>query len=279
MHKPTGTYNRVNAQISVMRALILAPHQDDEILGACALMDRLLRFGVEVCVAYLTNGDYRGRKAATVRCGESAAALRLLGVDGTYVFYLGYGDTGMRYEHSFLYQLYHMEDDQLLRSKTAVQTYYPGAGQTLHHLCTNQEAPYTRRYFLQDLNCLLEFCHPDVVVLPSPYDLHGDHRACFLFMSELLRGREHPVLLTYLLHAGSDSLWPNRKGAEFCRPPCLCEAAWNHRIILHLSEAERQKKLCCIDIFQSQLSTAPTGYLSAFAKYEEWFVIVPVSLP
>ena len=185
----------------------------------------------------------------------------------------------MRYEHSFLYQLYHMEGDQLLRSKTAVQTYHPGAGQTLHRLCTDQEAPYTRCRFLQDLNCLLEFCHPDVVVLPSPYDLHGDHRACFLFMDELLRGRDRPVLLTYLLHAGSDRLWPNRKGAGFCRPPCLSEAAWDSRIILHLSEAERQKKLFCVGIFQSQLSTSPTGYLPAFAKYEEWFVLAPISPP
>lgn len=262
-----------------MRALILAPHQDDEILGACALMGRLLRSGAEVCIAYLTNGDYRGRQAAAVRRDESTAALGLFGVDRNCVFYLGYGDTGMNYEHSFLYRLYHMEDNQLLPSKTAVQTYYPGTGRTLHHLCTNQEAPYTRHCFLQDLNCLLEFCRPDIVVLPSPYDLHGDHRACFLFLDELLRGRERPVLLTYLLHAGSDRLWPNRGDTRFCRPDCLSEAVWDDRIVLRLSEAERQKKLSCIGFFQSQISTSPAGYLPAFAKYEEWFILTPVSPP
>lgn len=262
-----------------MRALILAPHQDDEILGACALIGRLLRAGTTVCIAYLTNGDYRGREIAAVRYDESMAALDLLGVDKDNVFFLGYGDTGMRYEHSFLYRLYNMENDQELPSKTSAQTYHPGTGCTLHFLCTNCEAPYTRRNFVEDLNRLLALCRPDIIVLPSPCDLHGDHRACFLFLEEVLRGiNNRLVLLTYVLHAGADELWPNRESARFVRPICLSKPAWDSRITLELFEPEYQKKLSCIGLFSSQ-AASPGGYLHAFAKREEWFIPMPVSLP
>ena len=254
-----------------MRILILAPHQDDEILGACTLIKRMLCANENVYIAYLTNGDYKGRDMAAIRYKESTAALNLLNMNCKRVFYFGYGDTGMKPQHSFLYRLYQMDDACLLLSKNAQQTYHPVGGSTLHYLCTKREASYNRLSFVQDLGFMLDISQPDIIVLPSPYDLHGDHQASFLFVNELLHKKERPILLTYLLHSESDDLWPNRDGSRFRQPISLSKTFWDSRFILDLSKEERKLKYSCIQLFKSQLYT-PKGYLSAFAKKEEWFI-------
>lgn len=67
--------------------LVLAPHPDDETLGAGGLISALSAMGGKVAVAYLTDGSgsHRGAagwsrtRIANVRAKEAGAALRLLG--------------------------------------------------------------------------------------------------------------------------------------------------------------------------------------------------------
>jgi LmbE family N-acetylglucosaminyl deacetylase len=71
---------------SIKRALVVAPHSDDEVLGCGGTMARLAQMGCEVHVAILTRGmpprfDEAG--AAAVRT-EAQAAHQLLGVHTTH---------------------------------------------------------------------------------------------------------------------------------------------------------------------------------------------------
>ncbi|BCP53913.1 PIG-L domain-containing protein [Kaistia sp. 32K] len=67
------------------RTLVIAPHPDDEILGAGGTMARLARAGQEVFVAVVTSGqppDFSAEQVTRVQ-GEAARAHALLGVRQT----------------------------------------------------------------------------------------------------------------------------------------------------------------------------------------------------
>lgn len=255
-----------------MNILIIAPHQDDEILAAGILIQSRLRAGDHICIAFATNGDRQGREAGARRYQESVRALQLLGVKEDHIFYLGYGDTGMRPDHSFLFRLFHEDDHIPLPTPVSSQTYHPAGKPTFHYAYTGREADYCRSSFLDDLNRLLDVCQAQCIVLPSGLDWHGDHRACFLFMDELRHRRKiFPLVLSYLIHAGDDMLWPNRCGDVFNRPPNMDSGLWERRIRINASEVDRQRKQTCISCFHSQEPLAQDRFLLSFAKKEEIF--------
>ena len=93
------------------RVLIMAPHNDDEVLGSAGLIQESLRQGAQVKVVLATNGDgyrlgtmedlrrLRLRHNDYIRMGdmrqqESLNALKLLGVSAEQVIFLGYPDRG-----------------------------------------------------------------------------------------------------------------------------------------------------------------------------------------
>lgn len=255
-----------------MNILIIAPHQDDEILAACLLIQSRIRMGDDLFIAFATNGDRQGRESAQQRYRESVYALQMLGINESNIFYMGYGDSGMRFEHSFLYRLFYAKEDILLSTDVSRKTYHPMGGQTLHFASTGCEADYSRHSFLGDLNLLLEVSQADLVILPSALDRHGDHCACFLFMNELRHQRStFPLALTYLIHAGDDMLWPNRDGYEFSYPTGMAPELWEHRLRLGASQADCQVKQACIRCFHSQEPLAQNQFLLSFGKREEIF--------
>ncbi len=73
------------------RWLYLAPHPDDEVLGAGGTVIKAVRRGVAVRVAVVTDGA--GQGTAEVRRGETEAAARVMGV-GDIVF-LGFTDRSL----------------------------------------------------------------------------------------------------------------------------------------------------------------------------------------
>lgn len=67
------------------RALVLAPHQDDEILGCGGIMHRLTLGGAKVKVVYMTDGrfgnlDEKPSEIIAIREREAREGLRVLGV-------------------------------------------------------------------------------------------------------------------------------------------------------------------------------------------------------
>jgi LmbE family N-acetylglucosaminyl deacetylase len=82
------------------RLLIIAPHPDDEVLGAGALIHDARRAGREVQVLAVTNGegshpgsrDWLPQNLAAARAAESEQALKLLGLEPTDLVRLDFAD-------------------------------------------------------------------------------------------------------------------------------------------------------------------------------------------
>ena len=85
------------------RAVVVAPHPDDEVLAAGGLMQRLATAGVALTVVSVTDGEASHPRSPTIappaladrRRGERGQALRRLGVGGTTVARLGLPDGGV----------------------------------------------------------------------------------------------------------------------------------------------------------------------------------------
>ncbi len=162
------------------KALILVPHQDDEINVAGSLLPSLIQAECQVYCAYVTNGD--ASVPATVRMREALGALSSVGVPSKQVFFLGYSDT--RPDGSQNHLFYH-DHDPVTSSSGHSQTYgtkyaadYCWQRHGLHHA-------YTRSCLLDDLLDLLNFLHPDLI-LTNDYDSHWDHRAVSLLTEQAL---------------------------------------------------------------------------------------------
>jgi LmbE family N-acetylglucosaminyl deacetylase len=160
------------------RLLVLAPHPDDEAIGAGALIQRVLARGGEVAAIFLTDGDrnpwpqrFLDRKWRVtpddraawggLRRREAQASLASLGVPRERVSFLGF------------------EDQEL--------TALARAGD---------------RRPLEALRVAIRTFRPSLLVVPSAQDLHTDHRAAGWFAHHAVRGTGDgaPEIVTYIVH-------------------------------------------------------------------------------
>lgn len=81
------------------RAVVLAPHPDDEVLGCGGILAALGRAGVQVHVVAVTDGESshpgRADELRQIRADERSAALRRLDLTGAHVRRLGLPDGGV----------------------------------------------------------------------------------------------------------------------------------------------------------------------------------------
>jgi LmbE family N-acetylglucosaminyl deacetylase len=162
------------------RLLVVAPHPDDETLGAGGLLQRAAACGAAVRVCYATSGENnpwaqraferrlvigapeRTRFGAR-RQDEARAALARLGLDPGCALFLGLPDQGLR---------------RLLLAPDTTLT--------------------------ATLRDLIEAFRPSVLALPSPLELHPDHSALavatHLALAEAAPGNPSPLLLAYFVH-------------------------------------------------------------------------------
>ncbi|MEA2415849.1 MAG: hypothetical protein QOI58_2506, partial [Thermoanaerobaculia bacterium] len=106
-------YPRLLAAAQKDRVLIVAPHIDDEAIGAGGYAIDALANGADVYVVFLTAGDCNRFSArlmyktlgptasnylgvGNARIGEARAAMHLLGIPRDHYFVLGYPDRGLR---------------------------------------------------------------------------------------------------------------------------------------------------------------------------------------
>ena len=165
-----------------MRALILAPHPDDEINVAGSTLIRLIRSGAEVFVAYSTCGDFN--QPADLRAEEAIKALSILGVERDHVIWLGYGDT---YNGTGKPHIYYAQ--QPTKSPADhVETYAPKTFEPW------RQSAYTRENFFADLQSLILELRADIIFCVD-FDFHADHRALALafdkVMAKILRQSDY----------------------------------------------------------------------------------------
>ena len=166
------------------RLLVLAPHPDDEVIGAGGLMQRVLARGGEVRVVFITSGEsnpwpQRAQKRkwrlsvedqeawGERRRGEAKASLQALGVPEEAATFLHFRDGQIA-------ALARKNDPRLTESLRSA---------------------------------ILEF-QPTLLICPSAQDLHSDHRAVAWYLHQAVRGvgEGAPEIVTYVVHGeGSPS--------------------------------------------------------------------------
>lgn len=254
-----------------MNVMILAPHQDDEVLGAGGLIQICRSRGNPVTVVFATNGDRQGRAAACRRYYESRNALVRLGVPESEIYYLGYGDTGMRPSHSFLLRLLLSPMDVPLTSPVSSITYHPAGGRTVRSFRTGREGELTKAEFLLDLSWCFSVHTPDLLITPSPWDAHGDHAALSAFAALAQTSTTAVNSLSFLIHGGDDLHWPPREGEAIVCPPAVPKQVWDTHIEVPLTREQQALKRHLIGTFSTQCPCATNGFLYAFAQEKEIF--------
>ena len=204
--KSSKTYPRLDPAGRRDRVLIVAPHIDDEAIGAGGYAFDAVENGAEVYVVFLTAGDCNRMSArllhktleptasnyldvGKVRIAEAHAAMQMLGIPRDHYFVLGYPDRGLRS------MLDHPEAVVRSRGTRAYEVPYDDA--------MSPGSAYTLDSLLCDLRNVLMKVNPTIVIGPVPFDLHDDHASTAeltdLALEEL---NLHPTRLGYLVHRG-----------------------------------------------------------------------------
>ncbi|MBQ3803617.1 MAG: PIG-L family deacetylase [Oscillospiraceae bacterium] len=160
--------------------LLLVPHQDDDLNVLCGTLDEYLRYGSELTVAFMTNGDRFG--LGEVRIREALDLYEYLGVPEDHVVFLGYGDT----LHTPEYHIYNAPADEVIPSQVRKTETYGIDG----HPPFRVGHTYTRENLYTDIRDVILSVRPDVIFCVD-FDTHEDHRACSMLfeqaMGEILR--------------------------------------------------------------------------------------------
>jgi len=177
--RPSGAFQLSEGD----RILVLAPHPDDEVLGAGGVLREAVRRGLPVRVVFLTNGDsnewsflaYHKRPVifpravlamGTMRQGEALAATAALGIPARDVSFLGYPDYGTLTIWRAHWSARPPGRGRLTRA-TAVP--YPAA--------YRPGAPFKGEEILADLEAILREFRPTRIFVSHPADHHPDHAA------------------------------------------------------------------------------------------------------
>lgn len=163
------------------KVLALVPHQDDEANILLGVLEQYVKYGSDVYVAYVINGDFRVSGAQ--RIAEAEAAMARCGIPAERLIFLGYGDWLNINGRS----IYFCPDDEVITSGAGFSSTYG----TDRHPPFNPNS-YTRRHMYEDIRTLLLRYTPDVIFC-SDMDSHDDHQAVAMFfekaMGEVLKAR------------------------------------------------------------------------------------------
>ncbi len=194
--------------------LIIAPHPDDETLGAGGLIQRVRAGGGAVRIIYMTSGDgfieavrFRTGKAkpapadfvqyGETRRKEAIEASRVFGLTESDLIFVEFPDGGLR----------PLLDAHWSLSKPFVSP-ETAASHPPDRNAYDETAVYSGAALLGALGRAVAEFHPTLLALPDPRDRHPDHAATSIFTLLLMRERlrltgQTPKILLYMTH------WPN----------------------------------------------------------------------
>jgi LmbE family N-acetylglucosaminyl deacetylase len=263
------------------RIIVVAPHPDDEVLGAGGLIQQACAAGAEVHVIYLTSGDhnqiafklYKLRlhfnprqyiAFGELRHREAAAATGLLGLTRDQLTFLGYPDYGTM-------QIWrdHWGETPAFRSDATHTNAVPypdafGYGQS-----------YRPENVVANFVELFRRIRPTKIFVTHPADTNPDHRAAanYVRLAALELGAEQtPQLYYYVVHFGR---WPfpyHYHPELELEPPqqLLNDGDW---LTLALTPEQAQKKYEAILQNHTQLTTRQY-FLVSFARADEIFATI-----
>lgn len=262
---------------SADRVLVLAPHPDDEAIGAGGVLQKALKAGAAMKVVCFTNGDanelafivYEKRLTffkkeflhmGEVRRKETTAALQSIGIGPKDTIFLGYPDFGTL---EILTRYWAGKPYKSVFTRVS-KVAYPDA--------MSVNAPYTGESILKDLKTILVEFRPTKIFVSNPVDTNRDHRALYLFLKialwDLEGSLKAPEVFPYLIHVGH---WPKPRGYHptfaLTPPSKYTGMIWQK---LDLAEAEVAKKHEMTQFYKSQIEYNPR-FLLHFVRKNELF--------
>jgi LmbE family N-acetylglucosaminyl deacetylase len=262
------------------RLLVIAPHPDDEVLGAGGLMQRVKATGGSVRVVYLTDGDgypegvreedhvdtptardYLGYGKQRRR--EAHAALVRLGLADAFQTFLGFPDGGL----CMLTRSYWSE------RRAAYRSPYTRLNRPPRSEILVPATQYRGEDLSQELALIIGDFKPTMIAVPRREDQHPDHCAAWYFLNDSLNDvrRVNPGFTTdeinYIVHFNT---WPfEDEGPQLSPPPGLRGGAsgWMR---LALTPAETRAKRQALRRFSTQMRVMD-WFLDGFARSNEVF--------
>lgn len=260
---------------------MIAPHPDDETLGAGGLIQATLEAGGDVKVVYLTHGDFNEIaslffqkkpllsksdfiKSGLIRRKEAIDAMSALGLDQKNLVFLGYPDLGtLRIWEK------HWGETKPLRS------FITRINKVPYKDDFSYGRPYRGENIMDDIEKILLLYRPTHILVTPPFDLNTDHQAAYLYLHVALfnlQGKiDSPKLLTYLIHAHR---WPSPrkyKPQDSLRSPLhLQDYEDLKKIIFDLPPAQVLLKKDALLKYKSQMAYS-RNFMLSFARTNEVF--------
>ena len=265
------------------RLLVLAPHPDDEALGAAGLIARVAKVGGAVHVVLLTSGDgfpeaveaIEGvknpkpsdyRSFGVLRERETRTAMTLLGVRPGAISFLGFPDGGL----CVIASRYLFDKRRAFESPYTDRTSPPPTEQIV------RGARYRGIDVRRELEDIIADYNPTLIVLPHSEDEHPDHCSTQIFAREALnemrrRRSNNPRVLHYLIHYGQWPLDSESRSTTAVLPPSAFPAADGQWAMLSLTPAETDLKRRAILSYSSQTQVIGR-FMQAFARDTELYI-------
>ena len=260
------------------RVLIMAPHPDDETLGAGGVIQRAMAQGARVQVVCYTNGDHNElafivyEKRFTFRTGEflymgelrrkeTIESMTSLGLPRKDLIFLGYPDSGTM---AILTQYWQSSKSYRSLMTRISKVSYPDA--------LSPGAPYVGESVLKDLKTVIENFQPTKIFVSHPADTNRDHQSLYLFTRIALWDLEgkivQPAVYPYLIHVIG---WPKPRGHHLdlaLEPPKkLVGVSWQQ---LSLTAEEAKVKQTLVDFYKTEIEYNPP-YLYSYVRKNELF--------
>jgi len=262
------------------RLLVIAPHPDDEVLGAGGLMQRVKSTGGTVRVVYLTDGDgypegvkeedhveaptandYLGYGKQRRR--EARAALVRLGLADAFQTFLGFPDGGLcRLTREY------WSDRRAAYRSPYTRLNRPPKGEMLR-----PATQYRGEDLSQELALIIGDFNPTMIAVPRREDQHADHCAAWYFLNDALNDvrRVHPEFTTdeinYIVHFNT---WPFEEEGPRLDPPPGLRGGASGWMRLALTPAETRSKRQALRRFTTQMHVMD-WFLDGFARSNEVF--------
>ena len=268
-------YPRLQAAARQDRILIVAPHIDDESIGAGGYAIDAMANGADVYVVFITAGDCNRFSARLMnktlgptasnylsvgrtRISEAKKAMQLLGIAPDHYFILGYPDRGLRA----------MVDNPgaVVRSKGTRERSVP------YDDAVSPGATYSYQNLMADMQRVIAIARPTTVIAPVPFDRHPDHSATADITDVALEGqRIQPSRLGYLVHTGRPKSLVRQTTRALMPPSRMQSFSW---VTYALSDRVMQTKN---DVLMTYKSQRPYVFLlrNAFVRRNELFFHYP----
>jgi LmbE family N-acetylglucosaminyl deacetylase len=266
------------------RLLVLAPHPDDEALGAVGLIQRVVAGGGSVRVVLMTSGDAfpEGVEAAThirrpkprdyrnygsLRERETVTAMQRLGLNRSNILFLGFPDGGLCL----------IASKYLSAKARAFDSPYTKRDEPPSYEQVIPGVQYRGADVRREIKHIIAAYRPTLVALPHAEDDHPEHCSTYIFARDALDAVEarhrgiSPRILHYLVHYEQ---WPLSLAGDpvsaLQPPPDFPPSEGNWRT-LTLTPVEARIKQQAIGDYASQLLVIGR-FMQAFGRTNELFL-------